>query len=120
MQLIKLSLFTFILSLSGYSYFFIHQESQSLATLIASEQQPKEKKVLIHNPKNNTTKLIIIAPPSPSTVKAHQEDDTLKAKDKEVPARQDNILPDVEFLKFVIQKSKEGIPVLHFRDFLQF
>ncbi len=27
-------------------------------------------------------------------------------------------LPDVELLKFIIQKGKDGIPVIKFRDFL--
>jgi hypothetical protein len=88
---------------SAYSYVFLNNRSLVLTENMAA----KETKVVIHNPKNNSTQIVIIAPPKDSV---HEKKQKNVAKDK-------NILPDVEFLKFIIDKGKEGIPVLKFDGF---
>lgn len=69
---------------------------------------PQEKHVVIHNAKNNSTQVVIIDPPNDSSKEKKKEEYTNKDK---------NMLPDVQFLKFIIDKSKEGIPVLKFNGF---
>jgi len=69
---------------------------------------PQEKRIVIHNAKNNSTQVVIIAPPT---------DPPEEKKEKEFANKDKNMLPDVEFLKFIIDKSKEGIPVLKFDGF---
>lgn len=71
-----------------------------------AKNAPKEKRVVIHNQKNNSTQVVFIAPPQDTA----QQKEEYTNKDK-------NILPDVEFLKFLIDKSTEGIPVLKFDGF---
>lgn len=95
---------------SGYSYFFLSNQSLELHANLA-KKAPKEKRVVIHNYKNNSTKVVIIAPP---------KDTTKEEKQKEYAEKDKNILPDVEFLKFLIDKSAEGIPVLKFNGFFAF
>lgn len=69
---------------------------------------PQEKRIVIHNAKNNSTQVVIIDPP---------KDSTKEKKEKEYANKDKNMLPDVEFLKFILDKSKEGIPVLKFDGF---
>ncbi|WMX14042.1 MULTISPECIES: hypothetical protein [unclassified Aureispira] len=69
---------------------------------------PQEKRVVIHNAKNNSTQVVIIDPP---------KDASKEKKEKDFANKDKNMLPDVEFLKFIIDKSKEGIPVLKFDGF---
>ena len=52
--------------------------------------------------------MVIIAPPKTTTEEEKKEEYAHKDK---------NMLPDVEFLKFIIDKGKEGIPVLKFNGF---
>lgn len=92
---------------SGYSYLFLCHQSSVLHESI-SKNTPKEKRVVIHDKKNNSTKVVIIAPPKDTT--KEKEENEFAPKDK-------NTLPDVEFLKFLINKSTEGIPVLKFNGF---
>lgn len=68
----------------------------------------QEKRIVIHNAKNNSTQVVIIDPPA---------DSTKEKKEKDFANKDKNMLPDVEFLKFIIDKSKEGIPVLKFDGF---
>ena len=88
---------------SAYSYVFLNNKSLVLTENMAA----KETKVVIHNPKNNSTQIVIIAPPK----------DSVDEKKEEYAQKDKNILPDVEFLKFIIDKGKEGIPVLKFGGF---
>lgn len=80
---------------------------------LSSKIMPKEKRIIIHNPNNNSAQVVIIAPPKDTVLKNKKDEkkDDYVAKDK-------NSLPDVEFLKFIINKGKEGIPVLKFNGFL--
>lgn len=93
---------------SGYSYLFLNEQSIALNEDFAKRTTPQEKRVVIHNAKNNSTKVIIIDPPK----NANKE-----KKEKDFANKNKNMLPDVEFLKFIIDKSKEGIPVLKFDGF---
>lgn len=68
------------------------------------------KKVYITDSKTNKTHLVIIEEKKDSAAK--------KAEEKSKTENPQGILPDVEFLKFIIQKGKEGIPVLSIGDFL--
>lgn len=74
----------------------------------SNKTAPQEKHVVIHNAKNNSTQVVIIAPP---------KDPSKEKKEKEFTNKDKNMLPDVQFLKFIIDKSKEGIPVLKFDGF---
>ncbi|CAA6830432.1 MAG: Unknown protein [uncultured Aureispira sp.] len=67
-----------------------------------------EKHVVIHNAKNNSTQVVIITPPIESAK---------EKKEKEFANKDKNMLPDVALLKFIIDKSKEGLPVLKFDGF---
>ena len=94
---------------SIYSYVFLNDKAAFLTEDMANRPQPKEKRVVIRNPKNNSTQVVYIAPP---------KDSTKEEKDKKDYVEEDkNMLPDVEFLKFIIDKGKEGIPVLKFNGF---
>jgi len=68
----------------------------------------QKKRIVIHNAKNNSTQVVIIDPP---------KDTAKEKKEKDFANKDKNMLPDVEFLKFIIDKSKEGIPVLKFNGF---
>jgi len=74
----------------------------------ANQTTPQEKRIVIHNAKNNSTQVIIIDPPTESAK---------EKKEKEFANKNKNLLPDVELLKFIIDKSKEGLPVLKFNGF---
>jgi hypothetical protein len=93
---------------SGYSYLFLNSQSMLLNEAFAKKTSPQEKRIVIHNAKNNSTKVVIIDPPV---------DSAKEKKEKEFTNKDKNMLPDVEFLKFIIDKSKEGIPVLKFDGF---
>lgn len=97
---------------SGYSYIFLNKQSTLLSERLSTKTTPKETHVIIRNPKNNSTQVVIIAPPKDTAP-------TTKDKKKEEYAQKSgNMLPDVEFLKFIFDKGKEGIPVLRFDGFL--
>lgn len=101
----------FICLTSAYSYVFLNNQSIRLDHLAKAEAKAAaEKRIVIHNPKNNSTKVVIIEPPKDSTQKKEEKKKDYAGKDK-------NMLPDVEFLKFIIDKGKEGIPVLRFNAF---
>lgn len=102
-----------ICATSGYSYMFLNNQTVLLYENLATKIAPKEKRIIIHNPKNNSSKIVIIAPPKSTNFKNEKEEQ------KENYANKDkNSLPDIEFLKFIIKKGKEGIPVLKFNNFL--
>ena len=93
---------------SGYSFIYLNNQTELLHESILSRKVPKAKQVYIHDPKSNSTKLVIIDPPKDTAEDAKSKED-YAAKDK-------NMLPDVEFLNFIIDKGKEGIPVLKFNN----
>ncbi|MBL4648170.1 MAG: hypothetical protein JKY03_00435 [Aureispira sp.] len=93
---------------SGYSYVFLDSQTMLLNEVFIKKTAPQEKRIVIHNAKNNSTQVVIIAPPT---------DPPEEKKEKEFANKDKNMLPDVEFLKFIIDKSKEGIPVLKFDGF---
>jgi len=93
---------------SGYSYLFLDNQSILLNEYFVKGANPEERRIVIHNPRNNSTQIVIIDPP---------KDTTEEKKEKEFADKDRNMLPDVEFLKFIIDKSKEGIPVLKFDGF---
>lgn len=74
----------------------------------AQKTDIQKKRIVIHNAKNNSTQVVIIDPP---------KDTAKEKKEKDFANKDKNMLPDVEFLKFIIDKSKEGIPVLKFNGF---
>lgn len=94
---------------SGYSFIYLNNQTELLHENILSKKTKKAKQIYIHNPKNNSTKLVIIDPPKDTTEDQKQKKEEYVAKDK-------NMLPDVEFLNFIIDKGKEGIPVLKFNN----
>ncbi|MCP4438859.1 MAG: hypothetical protein GY810_07930 [Aureispira sp.] len=87
-----------VTSFSAYYY---------LNTLPPQAQAAKTTTVLIKDLNDNSNRLIQIK-------------DTSQQKNQKPEADEAGMLPDVEFLKFVIKKGREGIPVLRFRNFLKF
>lgn len=87
-----------LISFSAYYY---------LNTLPPHTQTAKTTTVLIKDLNDNSNRLIQIK-------------DTSEQKQSQKEANKAGMLPDVEFLKFVIKKGREGIPVLRFRNFLKF
>ena len=87
-KLIRSLLLLFVCSLSFLSYRYLQNAQSNL---------------LQSTPNNNIA----------STQRGQTETDTAEDKSEEY-RYQPATLPDVELLKFVIQKSREGIPVLNF------
>lgn len=90
-----------ILCLTSFSAYYY------LNTLPANTQAAKTTTVLIKDLNDNSNRLIQIK-------------DTSRQKKNQKQVNKAGVLPDVEFLKFVIKKGREGIPVLRFRNFLKF
>lgn len=103
-----------ISALSVYAYTFLHQQTGRLAATKAFDNfSQEERRVVIHDAKTNSKRLVIIAPPKGEFAKKKKKKEQYEEKNK-------NVLPDVEFLKFIIDKGKEGIPVLKFGGLLSF
>ncbi len=99
-------------------YYLNHVELPEPAKTVELKQKEpqKERKVVITNPVTQKKQLIIIAPPKwMDTVVTDSPKVQSPPTTDEDPQ---GVLPDVEFLKFVIQKSRDGIPVLSFKDYL--
>lgn len=100
---IQYALFPLLLLLSGSSYWFLQVQSTTLQTY--KKQQPKSCPTL------QNTHNVVLAPTNPS-------EKTEPAKKDEKDFQEDrNLLPDVQFLKFLLDKSKEGLPVLRLPSF---
>ncbi|MCH2043297.1 MAG: hypothetical protein MK212_04095 [Saprospiraceae bacterium] len=72
-------------------------------------QTTNSKKIYITDSKTNKTHVIVIEEKKDSSKTTKKNS---KNKDSQ------GLLPDVEFLKFIIKKGKEGIPVLSIGNFL--
>lgn len=92
---------TLLCSLSSYSYWYLNARSIDL-------QAAQHQNVALQNMDPNATNVPFVNPP------ASKEEPEDKRYEKE---NDKNLLPDVEFLKFIIDKGKEGIPVLNLPKF---
>lgn len=100
--LLKYLFLTMLCSLSSYSYWYLNARSIDLQT---TQQQATAT-----GSASSTTNVPFVQPP-------HEQDHSDNQQYKE--EQDQNLLPDVEFLKFIIDKSKEGIPVLNLPRFFQ-
>lgn len=110
---------------SGASFYYLNtvdlSKSSRLITQIQEAMEVKHKRVVIRDPNTNKTQIIIIEPPSwLDSTKLSKKSQLDARKDTEVNSSDQGMLPDVEFLKFVIEKSREGIPVLSIGNLLNF
>jgi hypothetical protein len=108
---------------SAFAFYYLNNVELPEGAQTASSQVDKPKKerksIVITDPITKKKQLIIIEPPKwIDTVVT----DSPKVVPNEKPAVEGErgVLPDVEFLKFVIQKSRDGIPVLSIGNYLNF
>jgi len=115
---LKLLILTTVCSASGLAFYYLNtiELKNPAESIKESSITQKKKKVVLTNRKTKRKQIIIIDPPSQSWVDSLEK----KMKKKEAAelenAENKGSLPDVELLKFVIEKSREGIPVLSFRN----
>ena len=93
-----------VCSLSSYCYWYLNARSVDL--------QATQRQSTLQQPvaTAKTTNVPFVQPPTSEEQKAKKEESYDQQKDR-------NLLPDVELLKFIIDKSKEGIPVLSLPQF---
>lgn len=92
---------TLLCSLSSYSYWYLNARSIDL-------QADQHQNVVLQDVDPNATNVPFVNPPV--SKEDHKDEQYEKENEK-------NLLPDVEFLKFIIDKGKEGIPVLNLPRF---
>lgn len=102
---IQYTLFPLLLALSGSSYWFLQVRSTTL--LAHKAQQPSSYMVVDHDHHN----MVFIRPANPEQAEPTEKEDKDFQEDR-------NVLPDVRLLKFILDKSKEGLPVLRLPAFL--
>jgi hypothetical protein len=108
---IQYALFPLLLLLSGSSYWFLQVRSNTL--------QSYKNERLHHAPSmqqqiNQEQGISFITPSN-----APQSEENTPDKSKEKDFQEDkSLLPDVQLLKFILDKSKEGLPVLRLPNFL--
>lgn len=94
---------TLLCSLSSYSYWYLNARSSDLQAI-------QHQNIALQKVDRATTNVPFVQPPTskkePKKKQYDQENDK-------------NLLPDVEFLKFIIDKGKEGIPVLNLPKFFR-
>jgi len=106
---------------SCYAFYYLNTVSPQLAKLTYAQPEAKKehKKIIITDSKTQKKHVIIIEPPkwidTTNVVRDEKEDKNPK---KESSSK--GYLPDVELLKFVIQKGREGLPVLSIGNYLPF
>lgn len=108
--------------LSGAAFFYLNSvELPVLQNAGLAEAVPKkeQKKVVITDPKTKKKQLIVIDPPKWIDTTEMMRNKPAPPAAKPVEDKR-GVLPDVELLKFVIQKGREGIPVLSLRNFVNF
>lgn len=108
---------------SAFSFYYLNSvqlpEENKTASVQFEKPKKERKSIVITDPITKKKQLIIIDPPKwidtvvTQSPKVEQENTTTLEDEK-------GVLPDVEFLKFVIQKSREGIPVLSIGNYLNF
>ena len=109
------------LSSGGAFYYLNSVELPASTTTVIAEAKPKkeQRKIVITDPKTKKRQLIVIDPPK--WIDSTEVVRTKSSKPSPKPAEDKRgVLPDVELLKFVIQKGREGIPVLSLRNFVNF
>lgn len=94
-----------LLLLSGSSYWFLQVRSTTLQKYKA--QQSISYPTL---QKDRNDRSIVQSTPSKQTQPTKEEQKEFK--------EEDDLLPDVQLLKFILDKSKEGLPVLQLPRFL--
>lgn len=108
---IQHALFPLLLLLSGSSYWFLQARSSALQTY-------KDNQVATY-PMLQEDNSRVFLPSSPDQLEADQQQGLAAEKGKEQEFQEDqDLLPDVQLLKFILDKSKEGLPVLRLPAFL--
>lgn len=107
---------------SAFSFYYLNSVELPEEENIAStkvETKKARKSVVITDPITKKKQLIIIEPPKwiDTVVTDSPKIEKIEQKNAE---NEQGVLPDVEFLKFVIQKSRDGIPVLSVGNYLNF
>ncbi len=104
---IQYALFPLLLLLSGSSYWFLQVRSNAL--------QAYKNEHLHSYPRINTSTEM---PHNNRFIPPTTEQTRPSQKDKEEFEEDRSPLPDVQLLKFILDKSKEGLPVLRLPNFL--
>ncbi|MGH1339607.1 MAG: hypothetical protein ACRBFS_26045 [Aureispira sp.] len=102
---IQHALLPLLLLLSGSSYWFLQARSTTLQAY--KDQQPYSYPML----QKGKSKIGFVQPTAPKKAKPTK-------KDEKEFQEEENLLPDVQLLKFILDKSKEGLPVLQLPAFL--
>lgn len=108
---------------SCYAFYYLNTVSPQLAkaTTLQSESKKEQRKIVITDPKTQKKQVIIIEPPKwIDTTDAVRDDKAKEDKNSKKEGSSKGYLPDVELLKFVIQKGREGLPVLSIGNYLPF
>lgn len=107
---------------SAFSFYYLNNvelpEEEKTAS-VKVEPRKERKSVVITDPITKKKQLVIIEPPKwiDTVVIDSPKIEQVEQKNTE---NEQGVLPDVEFLKFVIQKSRDGIPVLSIGNYLNF
>ena len=102
---IQHALLPLLLLLSGSSYWFLQARS---STLQAYKDQHSYSYPMVQKGQSN---MRFVQPKSPKQTEPTK-------KDEKEFQEEENLLPDVQLLKFILDKSKEGLPVLRLPAFL--
>lgn len=109
---IQHALFPLLLLLSGSSYWFLQVRSSAL-------QSYKDNQATTYPMLQQDHNSSIFVPSSPEQLEAEQKEGLSSKDGKEQEFQEDqDLLPDVQLLKFILDKSKEGLPVLRLPAFL--
>jgi hypothetical protein len=99
---------------SGYAFYFLNTVDVQVAENIGQRQQ---RRLIVNDPNNMKKQILIIEseyqPDSSKTVLGPKEEKAKKESGK-------GYLPNVELLKFFLQKGREGMPVLSIGNYLPF
>lgn len=108
---IQHALFPLLLLLSGSSYWFLQARSSALQTY-------KDNQVVTYPMLQEDNSRVFLSS-SPDQLEADQQQGLAAEDGKEQEFQEDqDLLPDVQLLKFILDKSKEGLPVLRLPAFL--